>query len=638
MSLLLSILIFFGFFLSGSLLSRIIKIEYEDYAHAFLFCTALGSVFASIVLTVLVFPGWVHPATAWLFLAGIYVAGFSKTIHILKTIPARYEIFRAWIVESTRWGFPAFNFCVLILLAFLSLTLALAPAYRTDALVYHLAVPKAFLAAQGLTNLPDNIYSFLPQQMDMLFLFALALGGGDSGAQGVGLDLAFLLLFALALYIKKFVSNQYSLFAPILFFSTPTFFAIAPAAYVDIGAAAYVFLSYYAWDIWRKKKHTGWFLLMSLFAASATATKLTTVIILPIMFLGIAWEGKRNNSKHTFTQLLAFAMVTTAILLPWWTRNLWYTGNPFAPYFMQFFGGTDNLNWDPQRSLLQHLHYSTFGMGRGVLDFFMLPYRLTFLSRSDSLRFDGETGILFFFLLPALLGLLNKRKFLPMVLTFLILLIFWFIHFQYIRLLAPAFSFLTVLSMAGLHTFLKSDHGNSSTPEAPDKMPWRLFGRNNLIPLALACGVAFNMTLVIKEWSRIGPIPYLAGIETRDSFLARIIPAYPMYQSINRNLGPNDKVLLVYMRNLGYLCNRPFISDTFFEAHTLKTMLQEDGSVEGLSTQMKSKGISHLAFNNRYVFGEDSALSSSEQKVLKNFLNQRARFVEREKEFYLYVF
>ena len=33
----------------------------------------------------------------------------------------------------------------------------MAPAFATDALVYHLAVPKAFLQAGGLINLPDNI-------------------------------------------------------------------------------------------------------------------------------------------------------------------------------------------------------------------------------------------------------------------------------------------------------------------------------------------------------------------------------------------------------------------------------------------------------------------------------------------------
>ncbi|HJO58801.1 MAG TPA: hypothetical protein QF772_11345 [Nitrospinaceae bacterium] len=116
----------------------------------------MGSVFASIAFTILTFLGWVYTATAWLFLVGIYIAGSSKIIHILKTIPARYQIFRAGIVDSVRWGFPAFNFFILILLAFLSLTLSLAPAYRTDALVYHLAVPKAFLAAHV-----DNFFSFV---------------------------------------------------------------------------------------------------------------------------------------------------------------------------------------------------------------------------------------------------------------------------------------------------------------------------------------------------------------------------------------------------------------------------------------------------------------------------------------------
>ncbi|KMP10708.1 hypothetical protein UR09_05385, partial [Candidatus Nitromaritima sp. SCGC AAA799-A02] len=250
MDLLLFILIFFGFFLTGYFLSRTFQLEYEEPAQAFLFCTALGSAATSIIFTLLTFLGWVYPATAWLFLAGIFLAGFPKITGLLTSLPRRWRDFRVRFGKSIRPGFSAFNFCALGLLIFLSLTLALAPAHRTDALVYHLAVPKAFLAAHGLVNLPDNIYSFLPQQVEMLFLYALALGGSDASAQSVGLGLAFLLLFALTLYCKKHLTGKYASFVPVLYFSTPTFFAIAPAAYVDVASAAYVFLTYFAWETW----------------------------------------------------------------------------------------------------------------------------------------------------------------------------------------------------------------------------------------------------------------------------------------------------------------------------------------------------------------------------------------------------
>ena len=88
------------------------------------------------------------------------------------------------------------------LLVLLSIGSALAPAFANDALVYHLAVPKAFLQAGGLGHLPNNIYSLFPQQIEMLYLFALALGS-DSLAQLTGLGIVFLLLFALWQYSKK---------------------------------------------------------------------------------------------------------------------------------------------------------------------------------------------------------------------------------------------------------------------------------------------------------------------------------------------------------------------------------------------------------------------------------------------------
>ena len=69
-------------------------------------------------------------------------------------------------------------------------------------------------------------------------------------------------------------------------------------------------------------------------------------------------------------------MVTAFFLVPWWARNFHYTGNPVAPFFMQIFGGEDGINWDSHRSALQFQYYQSFGMGRGLMDFLLLPVNL----------------------------------------------------------------------------------------------------------------------------------------------------------------------------------------------------------------------------------------------------------------------
>lgn len=508
------------------------------------------------------------------------------------------------------------------LLVLLSIGSALGPAFGTDALVYHLAAPKAFLQAGGLVNLPNNIYSFFPQQIEMLYLFALALGS-DSLAQLTGLGIVFLLLFSLWQYSRQHIDDNYAWLTPLVFISTPTFFTVASSAYVDLQSAAYVFLAFYSWENGCKRKQSGWFLLMTLFAGAAVATKLTTVIILPLAFLGLALHGRNHkNSKQTVNQCLMLVLGSLLILSPWLARNYFFTGNPVAPFFMNIFGGDNGINWDITRSQMQFQYYSSFGMGHGILDFLSLPINLTFFSEPNSLKFDGQIGILYLLLFPALLGL--NRKSLPAVIVLSTLLVFWFMQTQYIRLLAPAFTFLAVLLVTGLSQLFKKNKIGKKE---------KLF-----LTAILALGLLFNTSIIMKEWFRIDPLSYILKKESREQFLTRQIRAYPSYQDTNELLTDNDKVLLVYMRNLGYLMDRPFFSDTFFEAHTLTEIIDKGIYAADILNRLKTRGITHVLFNYDFVFGKDSALTIGERAIFKNLLIQNGEQLSAKNGFLLYRF
>jgi hypothetical protein len=150
-----------------------------------------------------------------------------------------------------------------------------------------------------------------------------------------------------------------------------------------------------------------------------------------------------------------------------------------------------------------------------------------------------------------------------------------------------------------------------------------------------ACGVLFNFYLIWDVWQHNGPGKYIAGVETRDQYLARNVPRYPMYQAMNQ-LKPESKVLMVYMRNLGYLAERPFHSDSVFEAHTLQTLLARDASPDGLRRQLQSLGISHLMLDRNYVFGREAAFPPAHQIALKQFLTNHAQALKQMGSFFLY--
>ena len=616
----LFLLIFLAFHNSGQLLSnKICGLKFSSPGEAVLFSTALGSIVFSGIMTVFVFSGWINSAVCWSLLVVFPVLGWKNLSHFKKLS----KIFNSPISQPAEDGeLRGLTQSFLGLLALLAIGSAFAPAFANDALVNHLAVPKAFLQTGGLVNLPNNIYSFFPQQIEMLYLFALALGS-DSLAQLTGLGIVFLLLFALWQYSKENIHKNYAWLTPLIFISTPTFFSVASSAYVDLQAAAYVFLAFYSWQNGCDQKQPRWFFLMTLFAGAAIASNLTTIIILPLAFLGLAWYGRTyKNLKQTINQCLIMTLGTLLILSPWLLRNYFFTGNPVAPFFMNIFGGENAMNWDVIRSQMQLQYYSSIGMGHSFLDFLSLPINLTFFSEPHSLKFEGQIGILYLLLSPALFGL--DRKSIPLAIVFSVLLIFWFMQAQYIRLLAPAFAFLSVLLVAGLaHLFQNTKIGKKE----------QLF-----LTSILALGLLFNTSLIMKEWFRIDPLSYILKKESRAQYLTRQVRAFPSYQDANEMLTEKDKVLLIYMGNLGYLMDRPFFSDTFFEDHTLTKIIDKGVYAADILNRLKIQGITHVLFNYHYIFGENSVLTLGERAIFKNLLKKHGEQLSSKNGFLLYRF
>ncbi|MDH5790374.1 MAG: hypothetical protein OEZ27_07260, partial [Nitrospinota bacterium] len=383
-----------------------------------------------------------------------------------------------------------------------------------------------------------------------------------------------------------------------------------------------------AWDRWRETRLPFWFFYMALFAGAAWATKLTGLIILPLVVLGIALEGKKeNNPVRVLKHIAIFSGIVFFFMAPWWLRNYQYSGNPFLPLLMQFLGGADRVNWDPNRAAMFDFYVKQFGMGRGFWEALLLPYNLTFHSEPHSLKFDGQIGIAFFMLIPALIvGMWKPRpsRWASLTAVFAVLIFFWFVYFQYVRFLAPAFTVLTLLCVAGLEKITRPKSEGGSTPH------WM----SQILLGVVVCGILFNVNLIRESWQKKAPGKYVTGEETRDQYLTRNIARYPMYQAMNQ-LDPKAKVLMVYMGNLGYLAERPFHSDSVFEAHTLQTLLAQDASPNGLRNQLKSRGFTHLMFDRNYVFGKDSAFTPDHQARLNGFLNHHAQLLKQKDNYFL---
>ena len=153
MELALFFLIFFGFFLLGEKLLHPRQETFPDSAEAFLFCTALGLVAISMATTLLAFAGLIYSATGWIMLGTIYLVSAKRALRGIKNCLQGWMTFKdPCMYKLTGNGFNAFNLAVLFVLLFLALSLALAPPFSADSLVYHLAIPKAYRLASGVIS------------------------------------------------------------------------------------------------------------------------------------------------------------------------------------------------------------------------------------------------------------------------------------------------------------------------------------------------------------------------------------------------------------------------------------------------------------------------------------------------------
>ena len=135
---------------------------------------------------------------------------------------------------------------------------------------------------------------------------------------------------------------------------------------------------------------------------------------------------------------------------------------------------------------------------------------------------------------------------------------------------------------------------------------------------------------------KISPLRVAVGLESRDDFLSRTLPPYPMYRFVNQNLPPDARVFLLYMKNYTFLCDRDCYSDSMFEAHTLQKILREEASPDGVRNRLKAMGFTHLLYDELYLLGEPSPLSAEEKKLFLAFQNSHLQAVRQQGPYRLY--
>jgi hypothetical protein len=479
---------------------------------------------------------------------------------------------RGWARSSARWfallgrilrsNLPAaFALAAICLLALPPLLLPLADS---DGIAYHVAMPKLFLMTGHVWFVPWTVVSALPQTMEMIYLIALRIAGGET-AKFIHFEFFLMSLATLTMTMPR--SRRYrsaALLAPILYAAAPVVLAPAGAAFVDHASA--FFIATAALLLFRG----GSPVVAGCALGAAAATKITAFPAVGGLLLYALFAGRRDTSR--LKRFLAAALPVCIAFLPFALRNIRHTGDPVYPvgyvllkkpvpgiaadrvaygaYFHSGVPGPLGIGWTPgsnvQADEVAGLHH-VFGL-------FALAVAIRFPS---------------------------TRRWLALIAPYLAVAL---IFRPPTRYLLPMFYGLAVLEAYALAILARKWATIAAIVVA--------------VPAAIA---AADFTL---HWA--APFDYLSGRIDRDAFLARHIPGYRAAQFINAQ--PDAGTVMALDFPAPYYFDRPWIVEGILNEPPLRDWISEARTVDALIARLHALDVRYLVVTPGYGGGTSAAL------------------------------
>jgi len=213
---------------------------------------------------------------------------------------------------------------------------ALSPEMSPDAMTYHLGLVNLWNRAHGLMR-NNGMFAAMPEGLEMLFLFAFAIGR-HSAAALVHFSFLMCLPWLMVLYGCRFgYPRGGAAVAAILVFASPLVAADGTAAYNDVALAAIVFATVYLLEKWRRERSMGTLLAASLLAGFAFAVKYTSGPLLVLAAGTVFWELRRTPPRQAAKTLLAALAAMALTPAPYLIRNAIWFQNPVAPFCNRIF-------------------------------------------------------------------------------------------------------------------------------------------------------------------------------------------------------------------------------------------------------------------------------------------------------------
>ena len=595
---LIAFIILISWFGIGSFVATFVRQEHDEarlHVLKLVVNTAVGSAIWSLI---------------WFFLGllGLYNVTTAVAVTVVGLAFAVYELRRVEKVpdkdrKSEKYSSADYLLLALIAVpAVLGFVAALAPPTAKDTLLYHFALPKAYIAQGSNAFVEGNIASYLALGGEMHNVWAMLLGrlldvrAGEAAAGAVNWMFFPLLLATVFGWARELnVSRPMSLVSVLMIAAVPTAYHVASSAYIDLQLALYVTLAIYTLTRWWKDEQSGWLIFAAVFLGASLSIKLTSVFVFAALALVIAFRA-RSVKEHSGSSGAVLSYGMGALLLafliasPWYLRTWKATGSPVFPFYMSMWKG-EAPGWDVQRSnLFQGMNSQYGGENKSVVDYAAAPWNLSVTAQPELPEFfDGVLGVAFLAGLPVLIWALWKFD-LPVeakigTAVAGIMYLFWLFSSQQLRYLLPILPVLAISTVLSTETIF----GRDQTARSAAK--WSLVA-------AATAGLSVSLAWFLQT----GPVRVVLGGETRDDYLTRNLDYYPYYQYLNTETPEDTRIWLIDMRRDTYNLDRLAISDYLFEDWTLRNIVWSTRSLPEMKAQVAAMNVQYILTRHDFLF------------------------------------
>lgn len=513
------------------------------------------------------------------------------------------------------------GFLILLVVA-LEIALSSLPPIARDELTHHLAVPRIWVDAGKITEIPHVLPSYYPMLLDMLYVPFVQWEQEALAKLTHGL---FALLTGLLIhaYLARRLNRVYGLLGFLFFISTPVVLRLSNLAYVDLGLTFYSTASLLCLFQWREKPDSvRWLILGGLSAGFASATKpngLLVSLLVSFLFMFVLAGRREERAAKKSLWLCAFVGAAVAAFIVWPARNFAWTGNPLFPFFINFLGGArPDMIGDPALSILEQRR---FLYGESWWEIALLPVRIFFFGQDDRPQyFDGVLNPVLIVLLPwAFKGKWPAEKKSLLAFAGLYLLYAFFLAELRIRYLLPIVPPLVILAVYAIHNI------------------YMRIKRPSLLFLAVIFFLGLNALYLRSYAQRVSPWAYLFGREGRVAYLNRMLPEYPVFEHLNANLPDQARIYLLFVGRRAYYCRRECFYDHGDTPALLLQWLRQARDEKSLKQELDARKLTHLMAREDLVIRYlENNLTLEQQRLWQAFTRRHLTAVFSSRGFSLY--